>query len=172
MLRTIMEEKVMKKTKINFLNFNRSIIKYTYNLINFPENMNIILIVDDHKYNSKSLKRHLNEIFIQKNLHNYKIIIASDGIEALNILYYDTLYFMKILLIISDINMNFMNGDNLFKIMNLVNFNSFQRYKFVLFSNTDINSQKNSISGIKFFIKKPCKKVDVEELLKELNFFK
>jgi len=172
MLRTIIGENNMNKIKINFLNFNRSLIKYTFNFMNFSENTNIILIVDDHKYNSKSLKRLLNEIFAKKNLHNYKVIIASDGIEALNLLYYDTLYFMKISIIISDINMNFMNGDNLYKIINLVNFNSFQRYKFVLFSNTDIDTNVDSNTGIKYFIKKPCRKADVEEMLKELNFFK
>jgi signal transduction histidine kinase/CheY-like chemotaxis protein len=171
MLRAIIGENNTNKIKINFLNFNKSLIKFTFNFMNFSENTNIILIVDDHKYNSKSLKRQLNEIFTKKNLHNHKVIIASDGIEALNLLYYDTLYFMKISIIISDINMNFMNGDNLYKTINLVNFNSFQRYKFVLFSNTNVDTNIDSDKGTKFFIKKPCRKADVEEMLKGLNFF-
>ena len=104
---------------------------------------------------------------------NKKIIILNDGIEALNLIYYDTLFYMKISMIICDWNMKFMNGDFLFKVMNLINNNAFQMIKFVMYTNTDIKTVMENVKRLKFYLKKPCNKKDIEKLydnIKERKF--
>ena len=150
--------------KTNFFNFNKPILKYMdYLLSSINKDVKYFLIIDDEKINVRALKTILKKFLNEKKLQNIKIIVLTDGIEALNLLYYDILFFMKISLIICDLNMKFMNGDLLFKVMNQVNSNVFQRINFVMYTNTDINSVYNN-NGIKLFLSKPCRRIDVEKL--------
>ena len=92
---------------------------------------------------------------IENNIQNTKIIYLNDGIDALNLIYFDTLFFMKIFTIKCDFNMNFMNGDLFLKVIHQVKKNVSQRFKFVMYTNTDKETIINYNDGIKYFLKKP-----------------
>jgi DNA-binding NtrC family response regulator len=103
-------------------------------------------------------------------LFDYKIILLNDGIDALNIIHFDTLFFMNVQMVISDLNMKFLNGDLLFKMLNQINNNAFHSIIFVMYTNTEMHAISNI--GIKHFLKKPCSKSDVIRLMGELNLQK
>ena len=78
---------------------------------------------------------------------------------------------MKISTVICDLNMNFLNGDLLLKVIGQINNNAFQRIKFVMYTGTDIDTVIRNNSGIKYFLKKPSSRVDVENLFYNLDEF-
>ena len=177
--------KEFSKYKFNFFNFTRPLLKYmklivNQNTSNYDDNDNnnenytdnnlkYILIVDDEKLNTKSLKKLLKNYLLKINNQRIKIITLNDGIEALNLIYYDTLFFMKISIVICDLNMNFMNGDLLSKVLEQINKNVFQRIRFVMYTNTDYNTVVYNNSWIKYFLKKPCSRIDIEKLFNDLD---
>jgi CheY-like chemotaxis protein len=132
-------------------------------------NIDIILIVDDEKINLKSLKSVLTKFYIDKGHLNTKFISLNDGIDALNLLYFDTLFYMKISMVFSDLNMKFMNGDLLFKVISQINRNALQRVKFVMYTNTEKKIVMENVKGVKYFLKKPCAKIDLDRLYSSIN---
>ena len=57
--------------------------------------------------------------------------------------------------------MKFMNGDVLYKIMSSINNNAFQRRKFIMYTNTDAKTVMEQVKGVKYYLKKPCSKIDI-----------
>jgi signal transduction histidine kinase len=147
--------------KKNYLSFNRSLVKYMkYIMGSSIKYSKFLLIVDDERINAKALKKLIKAFFKEKNINDISIIIISDGIECLNILYYDVMFFMRVFLVISDLNMKFLNGDCLFKFITKTQ--ALNKIKFALYTNTEMELLKNL--GIKYFLQKPCTKSEIEEL--------
>ena len=155
--------------KKNFLIFCKPLIDYSNYMANNIKDLELILIVDDESINSKSLSNLITKYHVEKGISNRKIIILNDGIEALNLIYFDTIFNMKIKTIICDLNMNFMNGDNLFKNLNQINKNAFKRIKFIMYTNTDLSYVNQIVCGLKYYLRKPCTNIDIEKLFSNLN---
>ena len=64
-----------------------------------------------------------------------------------------------------------MNGDLLSKVIGQINKNAFQRIKFVMYTNTDYNTVVYNNSEIKYFLKKPCSRIDLEKLFCNFDKF-
>ena len=161
---------LMKKDNFNKTNlfiYSKPFIKYLKLVSNRIEDSEFILIIDDERNNCKSLKRLLNNYYFKYGLKNKMIIILNDGIEALTLLYYDTLFNMKISMVISDLNMKFMNGDLLFEVINKIT--RLKIIKFVLYTNTDFSTSMLKVKGLKYYLNKPCSKIDIEKLLEKIN---
>ena len=162
------EEKLLKFlendnfNKTNYLTFSKPFIKYLKHISNGINDLEFSLIVDDENINCHSFYRILSKYNEENDFIHKKIIILNDGIEALNLIYYDTLFNMKILTIFCDLNMNFLNGDMLFEIINKVN--AFKRIKFVLYTNMDSTTVRQNVKGIKYVLNKPCCRKDIENL--------
>ena len=90
------------------------------------------------------------------------IIIINDGLEALNLIYYDALFNRKISTVMSDLNMKFMNGDLLFEVINKVT--AFRMIEFVLFTNTDFITSMIKVKGLKYYLNKACINIEIEKL--------
>ena len=62
-----------------------------------------------------------------------------------------------------------MNGDLLSKVLGQINKNVFQKIKFVMYTNADYNIVVYNNSSIKYFLKKPCSRIDIEKLFYDLG---
>jgi hypothetical protein len=152
------------KEKKNYMKFSKSLIKFIKSV---KENEGkVILVCDDEKLNAESLKKNLKKFFQEKNISKFKIIITSDAIESLNLLYFDALFFMRISTVFSDLYMKFVSGSTLFKIVE----ESFPLVKFVLFSSDDSQTLKSK-NRMKFSLKKPCSKEDICNLYSKMTDF-
>lgn len=131
----------------------------------------IIIIVDDNVTILKSLENlFVNLLTSKKIIHKYEILLALDGIEALNLVYQDvTNNFNSIKLIISDEMMNYMNGSELYNNINKKIFEKrTDKIPFVIcsaFSNNE-HFEKMKILGVEFY-KKPLSKGNAEFLLEK-----
>ena len=157
--------------KVKLFNFIKPLIKYMKNIIENVKDLKFILVVDDEKINSKSLKQLIKKYLTKYNFSNYKILILNDGIEALNILYFDAMFFMKISSIFCDLNMKFLNGDILFNLLKNVNKNTNHVLKFIMYSNTDIDTILAIIPEIKYILRKPCSRIELEKIVDQIEGF-
>ena len=76
-----------------------------------------ILIVDDDSYCRKTLKSVIKKTLTSLGLNEVHVLKASDGVDTINILIADQMQDNKIKLIISDENMNYLNGSDSFYIL-------------------------------------------------------
>jgi signal transduction histidine kinase len=111
------EETVFKEFQP--LNINSSVFRY-YNLnekrprsskslLNNPSGSETIIVVDDEDLTRRSAIRQLNKFISERDL-NINVIEAADGIECIYYIYQSFKKNLKIKYIISDENMNFLNG--------------------------------------------------------------
>jgi signal transduction histidine kinase len=110
------EETVVKEFQP--INVNSSIFGY-YNLgerpssnksfINIPTGGEAVIVVDDEDLTRRSAIRQLNKFISVRDL-NINVIEAADGIECIYYIYQSFKKNLKIRYIISDENMNFLNG--------------------------------------------------------------
>ena len=63
--------------------------------------------------------------------------------------------------------MKFMNGDLLFEVINKIT--RLKIIKFVLYTNTDFSTSMLKVKGLKYYLNKPCSKIDIEKLLEKIN---
>jgi len=171
-LEELLNDKENRKLKSNFLNFNRPLIKYMKHIMNNnDESLKFILIVDDELMNINSLSLNLKKFMKEKRIKNVKVIKLRDGIEALNLLYYDIIFFLKVHLVISDLNMKFMNGDLLYKTLNNLTNNLLRKINFSLYTNTDKETLSHmGLSNI-YLLNKPCEKYDLEKIFTQFELF-
>ena len=136
--------------------------------INNQDNKNIILIVDDNITILKAINSLIYKFLVSKKIERkYQIIMALDGIEALNLVYSDVINnFNSIKLIISDEMMNYMNGSELYSNLETKIFEKRrEKIPFVIcsaFSNIS-HFEKMHELGVDFY-KKPLSKGNVEFL--------
>ena len=169
LLLNILKNVDYEKFKMNFLKFNKPLINYSNFITQDIENLEFVILVDDDIINVKTLSNVLKNYYKSKNIDNIRIISLHDGIEALNLLYFDILFFMKISMIVCDLNMKFMNGDLLFKVLKQLNDEYFLKIKFVMYTNMDLRTVMENIKGLKYCLRKPCSKVDIEKLYDSLK---
>ena len=169
----MLESSEFIKHKANFFNFIKPPLKYLKFILEKINDLKIILIVDDERMNCRQLKRLVYKSLTNTNKknNNYKVITLVDGIEALNLIYFDSMFFRRVSLIISDLNMKFMNGDLLFKFLRQPNINISKTLNFIMYSSEDIISLKSRVPEIKYFLRKPCSKLDLEKLFAEIGGF-
>jgi len=65
--------------------------------------------------------------------------------------------------------MKFMNGDLLMKVINEINNHSFDKINFIMYTNTDHQIVRKNVKGVKHLLKKPCTKVDIENLFRTIE---
>jgi signal transduction histidine kinase len=110
------EETVVKEFQP--LNINSSIFEYyhlnersrsTKSLLNLSTKYETIIVVDDEDLTRRSAIRQLNKYISERDL-SINVIEAADGIECIYYIYQSFKKNLKIKYIISDENMNFLNG--------------------------------------------------------------
>ena len=146
----------LNKSSSNFNNINLSnlekkntkiYIKNLNNFVSFNNSLKII-IVDDEKLIRQSERNVMNKYFKEKGI-SYEIEECSDGVECLYMIYDGMKNGKKYDIIITDENMNFMNGSTLCEILKkLMNDNIMYFLKIVMvtsyeISNISINVKRN-----------------------------
>ena len=81
------------------------------------------------------------------------------------------MFFMKISSIFCDLNMKFLNGDILFNLLKNVNKNTNHVLKFIMYSNTDIDTILAIIPEIKYILRKPCSRIELEKIVDQIEGF-
>jgi len=134
---------------------------------------NIILIVDDHTFIRESLKSLLNKVLKKFNLEkSFKIEEAQDGSEIITKVIEDQYNKNRIKCVITDENMEFMNGSDAVRFLKKMEKN--RKIRPIIFaSNSSFQSSttRNLMRdvGFEFFLSKPCCESEVHTLLKECN---
>jgi len=131
----------------------------------------IIIIIDDNKYIRDSVRNIIEKILLEnQNLHLFDILEGNDGIDLLKFSI-DYIYSDRIQLVITDENMEFMQGSESIKILR--DFEIKKKIpKYFIFSSTSFEDQ-NSIdiilkAGADKVLNKPLSK---EKLLMEIKNF-
>ena len=166
----LLESSEFSKYKLNFLNFIKPPLKYLRNAMKI-KNLKIILVVENEKINIKSLKILIGNYIKDNKIINYKILILSDGIETLNLLYFDSIFFKKISTIIYDLNKKFLDGNTLLKLINQFFKDSYNLIKFVIYSNEDKKTTRDQNPDIQYYLRNPCTKEDIDNLAIEIGGF-
>jgi len=131
----------------------------------------IFIIIDDNKYIRESVRNILERILKEKNyLHLVEILEGSDGVDLLKFSI-DYFYTQRIQLVITDENMEFMQGSAAIKILREFEMqNKIPHY--CIFSSTSfedkISQDYIKDAGADFILNKPLNK---EKLLQELINF-
>ncbi len=154
-------------------NINNKIINNNIVLNNNINNLNNIkfLIVDDDKYICNSIKILVNKIFKEAN-HMIDIITASDGVNIIHDVIEDQINGNKIKCIITDENMEYMNGSDAINIIrNLEKKNKIKNVKIITVTSQEdiqfVNNIKNI--GADLVMSKPLSKLSLSKALKDLN---
>jgi CheY-like chemotaxis protein len=161
----LLKNKGFDKVRINFTYFINPILKYIKYVI---EERMIILIVDDEKINANSLKKLIN-LYCKDKKKNVKVIYLFDAIEALYLLLIDNMFYFRIKLVFTDLNMRFMNGEMFVRVVNSLKLSNFSADNLIIYSSPCLEtiSILNAM-GVKHFVQKPSSK---GELYDKLNTF-
>ena len=132
-----------------------------------------ILIVDDHKLVRKALKNLCEEVISKYSKKEYEILEANDGIELLYRLMFDQSQNNLIKCIITDENMEYMNGSQATKIVRkLEKFNKIKYIPIASITAFDSNKMKEFLikKGIDFILSKPCSRDQLKEFFEKFVF--
>lgn len=139
---------------------------------NFNAQKNKILIIEDYEAIRKSMKEVINRTLIELDiLKSFDIVEGNDGVDMLKLVIDDQINH-NIKCILTDENMNYVNGSDAIKIIkDLVKFGKVKEIPiYSVTSFTDELSQKNILmSGAKEIIRKPCSINDIKRIFKELK---
>ena len=164
MLLNLIENVKFRRFKGNFFNFCSPLISYMSYVLNESIDVKFVLLLENGEINSNSLEVVLKNYLDDNGMTNLKLIKLNDGIEAMNFLYFDSIFFLKIKIIISELNLKFMNGDILFKTIKNLNKSPFDKIKSVLYINNEMKGGIDVNNGIKYYLNKPCSKNDLNVL--------
>ena len=129
-----------------------------------------ILIVDDHKIIRKTLKYLCEKIFIKHSQKDYEILEAKDGVDILYNLIYDQSKNNLIKCVITDENMEYMNGSDAIKIIRKLEiFNKINYTPIATITAFEDNSIKDNIikKGSDYILSKPCNENQLKEFLEK-----
>ncbi len=164
--------------KVNkFVEKSKSLNTNTYEKFNIDKTQekNKILVIDDDFYIRKTLINIINKIISKKLQSNYFTIIEGrDGSDILKHIIKDQFNNNRIKCIITDENMEFMNGSEAIKIIrNLENSNKIKPTKIAcctaLEEETIENYNKNT--GFDSILPKPCDEVKINKFFEDINLF-
>lgn len=136
-----------------------------------------IVIVDDQFYCRKILKNLVQQALRVLNIEKkFDIIKSSDGIDTLNLVIRDQKEGNKIKLIISDENMDFINGSQSFNVINNLIVHNKVTVKIPMVILTalgeeDAHRKILNVSNADMIIKKPASKFQIVELLQKFLIF-
>lgn len=154
----------MNKTKKKIKNMNSR-----------EDQRKIIFIIDDHKFVRESLKNLINKILEKKDLNNfYRIKEASDGSDIIKELIKDQFNNNKIKCIITDENMDFINGSEPVKVLKDLEKN--KKIKPMPIASISANEDellKKLIKdvGVDHFLPKPCNQNNLLKFFDEFKIF-
>jgi len=131
-----------------------------------------ILVVDDNKTLRQSLISVISKFLKKRNLSKfYEIIECSDGVDILSYLVKDQAENNKIKCVITDENMEYMNGSEAIKILkNFENDNKIKPVVLAMISSFDIQYMENyfNVGDEIYFLPKPCNEKNFEEFFEVL----
>ena len=132
---------------------------------------NIIITVDDNNLINKSVKKIIEKI-LKENDKDYEVIVATDGIDILKLIRKDQSNGNLIKCIITDENMEYMDGSEAIKIVR--NYEKIGKIKPVNIITSTCHEDKNITQhilncGSQIILKKPLNKVELEKVFRHLN---
>ena len=142
MLIKLLENRKFSKLKIKFLTFLNPFISYINDNLSNPKDLKFVILVGGDE-GITSLSYVISKYFNEKSITNIKIIKLNDGIEALNILYYDNIFFKNIKIVICEKNMRLMSGDLFLRTINHLNNNPFKKIYLLLYGNNESDGEIN-----------------------------
>lgn len=136
------------------------------------KNLEYILVVDDDYLCRNNIKKLLHSILKELKM-NFGIVKCADGLDTLNIVIGDqSKNGGKLRLIISDENMNYLNGSDSFYILNrLFTMNKLSRIPMVILTALEDSEALNKIkksSNVSEILKKPANKITLRSLIIKL----
>ncbi len=135
----------------------------------------VILIVDDHKFVRDSLKNIIEKIIKKLNIIDYfKVKEGQDGSDIINNIVLDQSKNNRIRCIITDENMEYINGSEAVKIIrNLEKNNKIKPVTIASITAFEDNSMKKLIhnNGIDYFLPKPCNENNLKKFFEENKIF-
>ena len=137
-----------------------------------PFKTKYIVTADDNNFINLSVKNLIETILTEYELDDYEVICATDGIDILHLIKQDQANGNCIELIISDENMEYMNGSSAAKILKEFEKNGKIKYVKLVSStcNDDLNSKESLIkSGFENILSKPLNKFELINLFKQTN---
>lgn len=142
-------------------------------IVNNHIKMYIILIADDHKYVRESLSNLIKKILRIKKIENYfRIKEAKDGVDILHDVVKDQFQNNRIKCILTDENMEFLNGSETVKILR--NLEKDKKIKPICIASvTNYENPKQLIGSVGFnrFLSKPCCESDLLNFFEEFDIF-
>ena len=130
-----------------------------------------IVIIEDDRIMNMTIKNLLMKIINLKKL-DILVIQCYDGIDLLKEIMDDQKNGNLIDLIITDENMEFMNGTQALSILRDLESKSKVKLPYIVSSTTDqISDQKMNLLSIKKILPKPIDRNSLTNVLKELNYF-
>jgi len=144
--------------------------------INLENNFRkIILIADDHVYIRDTLKNIINKILLKKKINKEFIVKGiSDGSEIINLVIKDQFKSNQIKCIITDENMEFINGSEAVRILkNLERKNKIKGCPIASITAFQDETMKTAILnvGVDYILSKPCTENDIENFFEKYNVF-
>jgi len=140
------------------------------------KNRRIILIADDHVYIRDSLKNIINKILTNKNLNkDFVVKEVSDGIEIINFVLKDQFTNNLIKCLITDENMEFINGSEALKILkNLQLKNKIKYFPIASITAFQDDLMKSMIlsNGVDLILPKPCTENNLDNFFDEFKVFR
>jgi len=131
-----------------------------------------ILIVDDHKFIRKSLRNLIGKILKKNSFKTYEIIEGKDGIDILYNLIDDQTKNNLIKCIITDENMEYLNGSQAIKIIRkLEKLNKIKKIPIATITAYENNSIKDFIikKGSDSILSKPCNENSIKEFFEKFS---
>ncbi len=133
--------------------------------------LSLIVVVDDNKLIRETTINIVKIVLSEMNIINkYRIIECKDGIDLLSLIINDKEHRIKC--IISDENMEYLNGSEAVKIIRRLEHTG-KIYKYYIISITafdDIQTKKNILnSGVNLMLTKPCTKSSILKIFKDFS---
>ncbi len=176
-------EKICKKinrsartSQISLLNLSSTNIKNDYSnalnkLIDSDSHNNIIILADDNDLINNCNKKIISKVLNEIGKYDYDILSVNDGIDIIKI-FIDNLENKKIKLIISDENMDYLNGSDAIRfIRKLEKVKNLTKTKIVSLSCHEDNKIKEYIfnEGADYILTKPLTKLSIRAILEEIS---
>lgn len=157
-------------------NFDNKFYSPRENVLESQNNKRVILIVDDHLYIRESVKMLLNKILKDKNLlETFTIKEGNDGCNIITNIIYDQFDNNKIKCVITDENMEFINGSEAIKIVR--NLQSQNKIKPVIIASLsafedDLMKKVIQETGVDYILSKPCNESNLLKFFEKFNILK
>ena len=133
----------------------------------------LIILADDNQLINICSKKIISDILRENEISDFEIICVNDGIDILK-LYFNNEETERIKLIITDENMDYLNGSEAIKIIR--NIEKLKLKKKINIISLSCNEEKSTVeiilkAGADFILIKPLSKQSIKALLDKMNLF-